>query len=226
MSPKDLPGSRIKTHHVLAGPADENLSARLADHHRCRIRGVVVQGSPFLHAGLLVQCHQAGAFGCPDLHEDQVATDERGGRYSPHRHAEFVVHARLLLPEQPAGSGIQAVQVPHRAQRIDPTIVNRDGGAGPGRVSHFLIGTVVRVAPKRAARLPMETEDAFDFSGFRLPIREVNASLGDRGTAIAASNGRPPAQGNPRGRELLDDPRLLPNPVARGSAPLRPLCRP
>ena len=223
MLPVELAGLRIEADDALARDADEHTLPRLLDHDRRGIRNRVVQGPPALLAGDLVERHDGGAVLAADVHDHQIAFDQRRAGDPPDWDLGAVFLPAIVLPEQLAGSGLEAVQVAHRAQGVGPAFVDGDRAARPGLVLDALVAAVIGVGPHLLARAGVEALHAFLRVGPGDAVHDEHASLGDGRSAVAAADLGPPLDRQLRRLESLDEPGLRPDAVPRRSAPLRPI---
>ena len=153
----------------------------------------------------------------------QLAIDQRRRGNAPDRHADFVVYARVLLPEQFSRSGIETVQMPHGPQGIGTAIVDGDAGPRPSRVPYIFVGAVVGEAPQAVARLPIKAVDPFRLTWIGLPVGDVYAAFGHGRAAIAAADADTPADRKLRAGELVHNAGFPPHAVASWATPLGPI---
>ena len=117
---------------------------------------------------------------------------------------------------------VSSSEAPRRRQ----TSVDEDRRPRTGHIADVAVIAGVRVRPQPISRLPVEAVNALDLGRFRQSIGDVDAPLGDCGSAVAAGYGDAPADGDLSAVEVVDESALSPGSVASGPTPLGPVvCR-
>src|SRR5205085_4298179 len=89
----------------------------------------------------------------------QVAVEQRVRRPTPDRGVDFVVLGEVASPHQLAGDCVEAAQVAHGAERVDPAGPDQRRSAWSAAVGN-LVRAVVFVLPQQFAAIRIQTKDA------------------------------------------------------------------
>src|SRR5262249_6999837 len=170
--------------------------------------------------------------------DELLAVDEQRRGMAPDRVVALVDLVQFLLPDDRALVGVEAEQMSHRAECVNPAIFDDRRGAWAGRVAQLDIGTVVRMMPDFFPRLRVEAEDALlaghrraaeggvlvferGFVGFA--VHDVEPVADDRGAGVAGADRLPPAELRSALGELVENALFAPDRVALWAEPLRPV---
>ena len=140
--------------------------------------------------------------------------------------------AQISLPV----SGVEAKQITLRAERIDFAVVDQRSRARSAGIADG-VGAIILVRPKQLAVCFVEAKHSLSARDSpaiervlgllaalgKLPIHQINPSIGDRRPGIAAADRHAPAHRRSVCRELFEDARLPPDPIALRPEPLRPV---
>ena len=204
--------------------------AGLIDDRRAGAAAPRVERAPALGARPLVERDHQRVRLAAHHGDELLAVDQGSARRAPGRHARVVLDEVVPVPDHPPGLDVEAPQQPGRPEHVDAVLVHGGRGHRPGGVRHHQrpIGRTPRVAPQLLAGLLVEGQYPLSaVQGARLgilqPVGHEDAAVSHRRTGEPVADRGPPLHLQPRGGELVDDPRLVPHAQPAGASPLAPV---
>lgn len=160
--PVKLSGQGVEADDSRTGPADQHAFAGLFNNNGRRIRGRVVQCSPFFLSGDFIEGDDAGIFSAADLHYDQVVFHQRRGGNTPRGHFNFVLGIEVFTPEHASLCCVETEKVSHSAERVSAVTVDSDCSAWAVTMCESFVFAFVAVRPDTFAGHSIEAVDTLD----------------------------------------------------------------
>src|SRR5262245_41124492 len=140
-------------------PDDQLLLATGFVNHRRTVTGFPgAQRAPKLLAREFVKSDGHALFSAHEANQF-LAVNERVAGKTPHGRFHGKIFFEFTRPENFPGLRFETKQIPLRAQRVKPAVVNKRRGAWSGWIVH-VIGAIVFVTPKNLAILFSQAEHA------------------------------------------------------------------